>query len=154
MWSEKTKRQKSVYLDVAQALYSTNPTVVQAIPVKRPKAKRSANDPSEATIQATIVQWARSMAFPLISIPNAGKRSAWAGHREVALGLTRGVSDLFLARPSRQYHGMWIELKSRGRQPTVEQHEWLARMIKEGYHAVWFDNIDDTKRSIIDYLGI
>lgn len=152
MWEDKTKRQKREYLNLTQALYSANPEPIEPKAPNKPKVKRSTDDPSEAIIQQIIVKWARSQGLPLISIPNHGKRSAWAGIREVSMGLTRGVSDLFLARPNGRYHGMWIELKSRGRKPTYEQTEWLARMIKEGYHGVWFDNVEDTKLAIIEYL--
>lgn len=156
MWQARSKRSKQAILGLTQALYSATPKQIAVKPPTKPKVKRK-NDPllypSESKIQRAIVQWARLQGLPLISIPNHGKRSLWAGRNEVAMGLTKGVSDLFLARPVGYYAGMWIELKAKGKKPTVEQYEWLEIMLKEGYHAVWFDNIDDTKRGIVDYLA-
>lgn len=154
MWQKRSKRSKDAILDVAQALYSGQPTDIKPIAPKRPKAKRSVTNPPEYMIQAALVKWARLQRLPLISIPNHGKRTAWAGEQEVAMGLTKGVSDLFLARPNGYLHGMWIELKSKGRSPTVEQYDWLNGMESEGYRAVWYDNLDDAIAGIKNYLGM
>lgn len=156
-WRTKSKSARITTLDVAQALYSAKPTDIKPIASKRPKAARSSSDPSnptEAHIQSALVKWARSLGLPLISIPNHGKRSAWQGMKEKACGLTPGVSDLFLARPSMSRSGMWIELKSKGRTPTVDQYDWLNRMEHEGYRAVWHDNLDDAISAIKSYLGM
>jgi hypothetical protein len=155
-WKDKTNDEKRHYMDVTQALYSTSPKAIKSLPPKRRKVTRSSTDlgnPSESLIQCNLVKWARLQRIPLISIPNHGKRSAWSGQKEVAMGLTKGVSDLFLARPVGKFGGMWIELKSKGRTPSVEQCEWLARMATEGYQTGWYDNFDDAMKAIIKYLA-
>jgi hypothetical protein len=152
-WDARSKQGKKEYLNLAQALYADQPTEIAPVAPKRPKAARKPTTPSEAIIQTMLVTWARKQGLPLISIPNAGVRSRYAGHKEVQMGLTKGVSDLFLARPSGAFHGMWIELKSQKRLPTMEQYDWLQRMIKEGYHAVWFDNFDEAQAAIVAYLA-
>ena len=156
-WQTKTKGQKKRYLELANGLYSVNPPANDVKPPKRRKVKRSTSNPSspsESAIQSSLIKWARLQRIPLISIPNHGKRSAWSGKREVAMGLTRGVSDLFLARASQNFHGMWIELKAKGRLPTNEQYDWLGRMGKEGYMTGWYDNLDDAMAAINKYLEI
>lgn len=153
-WHERTKREQREYMNLTQALYSANPEPIIAKAPKKPKIERSLDNPTESLIQQKIVSWARNMGLPLISIPNHGKRSAWGGQREVMMGLTKGVSDLFLARPKNGKGGMWIELKSRGRVPTFEQTEWLYHMRDEGYEIGWFDNVADAQEAIIRYLGM
>ena len=115
----------------------------------RPKVKRSTE---EATTQMRLVNWARSNGFILISIPNAGKRSLWLAQKEKAMGLTAGVSDLFLAMPSNGYHGFWLELKALGKKPTEAQLTWLRLMQERGYKAAWFDTYEKAKEAIEKYL--
>jgi hypothetical protein len=114
---------------------------------------RKKQEPKEYEGQIKLVAWARSKDLPLISIPNAGKRSAWQGEKERAMGLTAGVSDLFLARPSFAFHGFWLEMKSKGRKPTPLQEEWLGRMRGYGYKAEYYDDWENAKIAIIDYLA-
>jgi VRR-NUC domain len=146
------------YMAAIQALYGTQEST-PSLPLKK---KRSSCDeavlkpetPSEAEIQMQLVAWARKHGLPLISIPNAGKRSLWAGQRERAMGLTAGVSDLFLAMPQGNYHGAWIELKAKGKKPSPIQLEWLQKMFKWGYYANWYDNLEEAKAAIAAYAGI
>ena len=114
--------------------------------------RRKDRDPKEYEGQIKLVSWARSMELPLISIPNGGKRSAWQGEKERAMGLTAGVSDLFLAKPAFAFHGFWLEMKRKGRKPTDLQEEWLGRMRGYGYKAEYYDDWEKAKIAIIDYL--
>ena len=94
--------------------------------VKRtPKAKNRPEglkiDPLERQIQAALIQWAQHHPIVrdfMFSIPNEGKRSRWLGHAMRASGLKAGCSDLMLAYPKGQYHGLFLELKRKGKKPT------------------------------------
>jgi hypothetical protein len=90
----------------------------------------------------------------LISIPNGGKRSYWAGRQEVAMGLTAGVSDLFLPVVTDVYPGFWIEMKAPGNTPRIEQYHWLRMMRDQGYKAEWYDDWEKAKLAIEDYLCV
>ena len=41
------------------------------------------------------------------------------------MGVKAGVSDLFLAYPNPNFHGLWIELKSEKGKKSPEQKHWL-----------------------------
>lgn len=107
---------------------------------------------TERIQQTALVKWARLKNLPLVAIPNGGARSAWEGAKMRAEGLTRGVSDLFLAYPTKTYHGFWIEMKAPGKKPNKEQIDWLILMRSHGYHAEWYDNWEKAKCDIEIYL--
>lgn len=134
-------------------------------------------DPSEHQIQCAIVEWSTKVFVDhpsggkvllrpyLIKIPNEGKRSWAHGKKMKAEGLTRGVSDLFLAIPRRKQSlisasvyiekcGLWLEIKKKGKKPSPEQCEFLYAMREIGYHADWKDTVDEGIQAIKDYLGM
>jgi hypothetical protein len=151
-FSRKSATYKAEYVKATAGLYGDMPYV----PSKSRKVKRKPRDPSAPTewqCQRTLVTWARLRGLPLISIPNQGKRSYWQAQREVAAGLTKGVSDTFLAMPSSGKHGYWLELKSKGKKPRPEQLEWMDKMRANGYAADWFDTWEAARDAIIKYLG-
>ncbi len=120
-------------------------------PIKRNKAS-NLNTNYEDINQQALVKWARILKLPLISIPNQGKRSFWLGKKERSMGLTAGVSDLFLALPNKYYHGFWIEMKRKGEKPKPNQLIWLNKMQFYGYKADWFDDWEEAKKEIESYL--
>ncbi len=141
--------QKSItqkYMQCVNALYGNTEPPNQRIYIK-PKR-------SEAAEQMALVAWARANNLLLISIPNAGKRSYHTGQKERAMGLTAGVSDLFLAMPRNGYAGYWVEMKSKGNKPKPLQYEWLDKMRQQGYKADWYDNWENAKSAIEKYLKI
>lgn len=52
-----------------------------------------------------------------------------------AQGVVAGVADLFLPYPAREYHGLWIEMKSESGRLTDEQRTFLQVMVSRGYSA-------------------
>jgi hypothetical protein len=166
-WAERSKRYRTRYLNACQTLYEANHgTNLEKATQTTSATKNVPQEPerhskvvdsnpvnlSEAYGQSRLVLWARENGLPLISIPNGGKRTAWSGQREKALGLTPGVSDLFLAVPSGVFHGYWVEMKAHGKKPTPLQREWMTRMVAYGYQAEWFDDWLKAKKSIMEYL--
>lgn len=117
---------------------------------RKPSAKTRGNP--EFHEQAALVKWARLNGLLLISIPNAGKRSLWMAQKEKAMGLTVGASDLFLCRPSNQYHGFFIEMKSKGKKPTQSQCDFFSQVRALGYCAEYFDDWEKARESIENYL--
>jgi hypothetical protein len=150
-FSRKSKSYRKHHMDAVKALYGNEqpPTIK---PRRKPKDKRKINPPGESGLQIKLVQWAKLKGLDLISIPNHGKRSFRTGQREVAMGLTRGVSDLYLAHTNDIYAGFWIELKTKGKTPTFDQCAWMHKMRKNGYMAEWYDDFDKAKEAIEEYL--
>ncbi|HEV2917589.1 MAG TPA: VRR-NUC domain-containing protein [Candidatus Babeliales bacterium] len=107
---------------------------------------------TEYQAQCALVDWARLKGLPLIAIPNGGKRTRWEGARQKKLGLLPGVSDLFLAIPSRGFGGFWIEMKTEDKEPTIEQMFWIELMRHYGYKAEWYNDWTKDKQDIEEYL--
>jgi hypothetical protein len=119
-------------------------------PPKDPKIKPVTE--KESILQTRLVAWARAKGYILISIPNQGKRTPWQGERERAMGMTAGVSDLFLAHRNAQYGGFWVEMKSKYGRPTLMQLEWIHKMRAQGYKAEWYDDWEKARDAIMEYL--
>jgi hypothetical protein len=102
-----------------------------------------------------IVKWA--MLHPIVKnyifhIPNERKCSPHYGMKLKALGVRAGVSDLFIAYPTKDYHGFWIEMKRPGGRPSAEQNAWLEKMRSVGYRAEYYDSWHEAAEAITDYM--
>src|SRR6267378_1394033 len=87
-----------------------------------------------------LMQWAAYHPIAkdhLIHIPNEAKRSWSEGRKKKQEGVKSGVSDYFLAYPSNNKHGLWLEMKRRSKEAKLTENQtiWLARMGKAGYAA-------------------
>lgn len=92
--------------------------------------------PSESQIQKAYMQWVRlhpKLCPYIIHIPNEGKRTKWYGNELKDLGLRPGASDIFIAIPSGQYHGAWIEFKSKKGKLTKNQIAFHNDMDVQNY---------------------
>lgn len=100
---------------------------------------------TEKEEQKAVVKWFRCQYRKywrcLIAIPNgaflAGDMQARVRQAASlkAQGLVPGVSDLFLAIPKKEFHGLWIEMKTPKGRGTVEQVEFSSLMAELGYAA-------------------
>lgn len=93
----------------------------------------------EDTIQINVVNWFR-FNYPdyekdLIHIANQRTCSVQEGKILKRMGVTRGVSDLFLSVPNCEFHGLWLELKCENGKLSAEQEEFLELKRKRGYDA-------------------
>lgn len=90
--------------------------------------------------QIALFDWAKMMRgkYPEIAlmhhIPNEGKRTVVTGAKLKAMGMKKGVPDIFLPVPRGKYHGLYIELKREiGGKLSEEQYQWLKDLDKQGY---------------------
>lgn len=83
---------------------------------------------SEANDQKRVVQWLRGRGCPVISIPNEGKRSPALARHMKDMGLTAGVPDLLLLRPTLLGHRVWVEMKRVGGKLSPEQKAMHAEL--------------------------
>lgn len=129
-------------------------------------------EPSESAIQCAIVEWANATRMPewgnkkigdfLFAIPNGGNRSITEAVRLKKEGVKKGVSDLFMAFPVKErrdridvnFHGLWIEVKSRKGIISKEQAYWLALMEELKYEQYVVKSVDEGIQAIKDYLGM
>lgn len=97
--------------------------------------------PTEDEEQIWLFSWAKLKLgrFPELAlmhhIPNGGQRSKTEAARFKAMGVKRGVSDIFLPVARGGYHGLYIELKAEHGRPEKEQEEWIAAVQEQGYYG-------------------
>jgi len=109
---------------------------------------------SEHDEQVALIRWFR-MQFPkllMFSIPNAARRSVGLANYMRAEGLTAGVSDLFLMKPNKHFHGLFIEMKQAKGKVTDQQKYFIEQAISQGYAAYVCFGFDDAQSVIIEYL--
>lgn len=113
--------------------------------------------PTEAQEQMWLMQWIGLhpiLKGNVISIPNEGLRSPRNGAKLKRMGLTPGAADLFVAVPTKLYHGLFLELKRiSGSTVSVAQLEFGSRMRKMGYQAKICYGWEEAKETIEYYLA-
>jgi hypothetical protein len=127
------------------------------------KGKRKFTIPTEHQEQRALVKWLS--LHPVLKDcymknNNEGKRTEAQTWGLKQLGLRPGVSDLFIAHPTRTYHGLWLEVKrnmsyppsSRKTQTWVQQQEWVERMRSAGYEAKFCYGWEEGRQIVEDYL--
>lgn|SRR5699024_6750297 len=103
--------------------------------------------PSEHAEQATLVQWFERQ-YPqyghlLVASMNGAYLAGNARQRAIQInrakqaGLRTGFPDLFLPVPSKQWHGLFIEMKrTKNSSTSKEQKQWISELNTLGYVAV------------------
>jgi hypothetical protein len=114
----------------------------------------------ETLEQIKLFNWIR--ANPLLSkcaihIPNEGQRSKVMGYTLKLMGMRAGVSDVFIAYPTKTMAGLWLELKAknaRGKygKPTENQVKFIADMAAMGYMAKVCNGTEEAITVIKNYL--
>lgn len=110
--------------------------------------------------QEMLVRWFK-MQYPnilLFAIPNGGSRHILEAKSLALGGVKAGVPDIMLAKPSKGFPGLFIELKRpivKGKpKPTVStaQKEVIAQLIESGYAVEICYGFDEAKQVIVSYL--
>lgn len=130
--------------------------------IKTPYHLRPINElTNEDMMQIALIEWSQlpeTLAkYPqlewLLAVPNGGARSIKTGSLLKQTGVKKGVFDLLLLCPARDYHGLCIELKYKKGKPTAEQLKFKAHHEKIGYRCVVCWSWVDAKQEIINYLS-
>jgi len=119
---------------------------------------------SEDRLQQECVMWFKNTFRPirnrLYMNHNSGKKNIATATRDVAMGLTKGVPDLFLAIPTftkaRIYIvdcGLYIEIKTATGKLSPEQREFIDMLTAEGYRCEVVTSLEQFKTLILDYLA-
>lgn len=112
------------------------------------------HDEQAVLIRAYRLQFPR-LAKYLIAIPNGGKRDVVVARRLQDEGVISGVPDLFLAWPSKGFHGLWIELKRKDKslsKVSAAQKEMITALNDAGYKAIVCFGAEMALEAIKDYL--
>lgn len=110
----------------------------------------------EHQLQKECVRWFR-LQYPkyhwnLFSIPNGSKRNKITAIKLKAEGVLSGVSDLFLALPSKYYHGLFIEMKIKPNKPTPNQITFGDNITLSGYKWECVYTFDDFKILVDNWI--
>jgi hypothetical protein len=117
---------------------------------------------SEHELQVSFVTWFRNRyrqhAERLFAIPNgaalSGDRIARAKQwqRLQAEGALPGVADLFLAVPSGELAGLWIEMKTQKGRQSDAQKRFEMNMIAAGFGYAMPRSREEFQKVITSYL--
>lgn len=114
---------------------------------------------SEETEQMILIDWCNinTCIYPelklMYHIPNGGKRGKSEGARLKRAGVKKGVPDLCLPVPRRNYHGLYIEMKYGNGRTSKEQKEWINKLNEQGYYAVVCNGFEEAKDTIERYIN-
>ena len=112
---------------------------------------------TESDEQIAAMDWLRTqhpnISLHTMHIGNERKSSYYFGCIMKRMGVLKGASDLFMAWPSKGYHGLFIEVKSKIGRPSVAQKEFLQRMREVGYKAEICYGADEVIGTMKDYLS-
>lgn len=90
----------------------------------------------------------------LFAIPNGGQRNLLVAKKLKAEGVRAGVPDLFLAYPTSEWNGMFIEMKrEKGGTVSQAQRLMMSSLMDYGYKCVVCHGFDEAKEEIKKYLG-
>ena len=112
---------------------------------------------SENDIQMAVMEW---VAFNpdykkvVFHIANERKCSEAYGAKLKRLGVRAGVSDLFIMRARKGYHGGFIELKRKGGRVSPAQKQFLEDAASEKYFTAVCWSIEECIETLIWYLGV
>ena len=111
---------------------------------------------TEHDIQASFFNWVDNMALfdwrykNIFAVPNARV----SHHRYYSNeGMRSGVPDVFVAYPSENHPGLFIEFKSAKGRLSTNQADWIERLKKAGYPCFVINNWEEAVRIVRKYLG-
>ena len=137
------------------------PVQVKLPPIKR-LPKPEIVYPTEAQEQTSLFEWIAAMSgrYPCLElafhIPNGGSRNVIEAVHLRDQGVKAGVPDIFIPVSSGGFHGLWIEMKRRGKGTVVsfDQDMWIKRLNMQGYVAGVCYGWDAAAKIIIKYLNL
>lgn len=88
----------------------------------------------------------------LHAVPNGLRLTPGQARKAKAEGLKKGIPDLFLPYPSGEWHGLYLEMKTRIGRMSDDQKEYRDYCIKVGYKHIVPKSGPEAIRAIIDYI--
>lgn len=119
---------------------------------------KSAWQGSEHLLQVHVVSRAMLLASTyravrmLHAIPSGDWRGFAVGKKLKAEGVVPGVPDLCLPVPVGDYHGLYLELKRKGKSPSEEQWKFMINLYALGYCVHVTNHLEVALEIIEDYL--
>lgn len=114
---------------------------------------------SESQECDTFCEWMNLNWFGefLISIPNQALCYTNPGVRKKLSrqGVKKGIPDYFLSIPCGKYSGLFLEMKKsdlKGKPNRPEQIEWINKLNKMGYKALFVYGVDEAIKAVTSYI--
>ena len=127
-------------------------------PLVKPSRTKQRNAQPEAIEQEKVIKWARDNEnnYPFLwllhSSLNGVKLSKNQAGRAKTQGMLSGVPDLFLPVPRKNFHGLYIEMKSEKGRVSVSQSRFLSVTNELGYQSIVCYSSEDAIEKINEYL--
>ena len=127
-------------------------------PLVKPSRTKQRNAQPEAIEQERVIKWARDNEnnYPFLwllhSSLNGVKLSKNQAGRAKTQGMLSGVPDLFLPVPRKNFHGLYIEMKSEKGRVSVSQSRFLSVTNELGYQSIVCYSSEDAIEKINEYL--
>jgi hypothetical protein len=115
---------------------------------------------SEHHEQCKFILWCRrnEKKYPPLTMifanPNGGKRDLGTAINLKKEGVKAGLFDISLFYPSKQYHGMFIEMKFGSNKLSPYQKIFKVMAEKVGYYCVVCYSSDEAINKTLEYLDI
>lgn len=115
---------------------------------------------SEAQLQSRCVVWFKNNFRDLRNLyycnKNDGNKHKIAGSLDMAMGITPGIPDTFLAvpRPEHGYWGLYIEFKTLTGKESPAQKIVAAQLREQGYRVEVVRTEEQFKELIEGYLSL
>lgn len=109
---------------------------------------------NEYHIQVAVVQWLHCQ-YPraLFTTSPAGlKLPIGAAMKMKRMGYRSGTPDLMIFEPKREWHGLFIELKTDDGVTSDRQHQFRTELIERGYCSIVCFGFDHAVKTIREYL--
>ncbi len=88
------------------------------------------------------------------SIPNQRKCSKIEGGKFKAEGVKAGIPDTLWPVPRGNYHGLYIEFKTKREKPSEDQRIMMLMLDEMGYKVVCVNTLDDAIQAFTDYYTL
>lgn len=106
----------------------------------------------ESKIQQAIVKYAKLARLDVFSIPNGADVPASNRIRLKSEGLLPGVPDLFFPVSSKNFHGLFMEVKAENGRLSKEQKTIINLLSNNGYKCVVVFSLDDAIKELEIYI--
>lgn len=131
--------------------------------IKVCKKKKGSSLFPETKVQIAIVKYIK-LKYPfakdhICMIGNEGKRTAQGHLLAKRMGMRKSASDLFIAWPTSEYYGLWLEIKKDGwkmlpsnKEHTESQLDFLEQMKNVGYQGKMCVGLDECIACVDEYF--
>jgi len=110
----------------------------------------------EDIIQITVMDFCRYHKLDkfIFHVANERTTSPQSGALLKRKGVLSGVSDILIMKPSNNYHGATIELKSKNGKVSANQQAFMDILAEHGYFVAVCYSSDEAIAAICEYLNI